>query len=106
MVDSRCQRKSDAVTRVVHTSPLRNLRMSIPPIVRAGLQSGSIMTVADVLTQLGVERCPELDHRRTLRWTLGGLCLHGPYFFKAFQILDKTLGPATSLKVVAQKTAM
>lgn len=80
--------------------------MWIPPALRAGLQSGSIMTVADIMTQFVIEKQPELDYRRTIRWSIGGLILHGPYFFQGFQLLDQRLGPATSLKVVAQKTAL
>jgi hypothetical protein len=78
--------------------------------LRAGLQSGSIMSVADVATQLAVEGKTltegSYDWKRTLRWTLAGLTLHGPYFFVGFSIVDKRLGAATTWKVVAQKTAV
>ena len=76
--------------------------------LRAGVQSGSIMTVADIFTQWLVENKSfpeEYDAERTMRWTLAGLTLHGPYFFVGFSFLDKKFGAATSLKIVAQKTA-
>lgn len=76
---------------------------------KAGLQSGSIMTLADVATQWLVEKKEfqeEYDVKRTLRWSLAGLALHGPYFFVGFRMLDKQIGAATSLKIVAQKTAI
>jgi len=76
---------------------------------RAGLQSGSIMAVADVFTQWLVEAKEfpdEFDAMRTMRWALAGVTLHGPYFFLGFSMVDKRLGAATTLKVVAQKTAI
>ena len=89
---------------------------------RAGLQSASIMTLADVATQLLVEKrsllvpggkadddnavsaAPRYDPVRTLRWTTVGLALHGPYFFLSFGKLDKMFGAATNLWIVAKKT--
>jgi protein Mpv17 len=89
----------------------------LPPMMmkkafQAGLQSSFIMTLADIGTQCAVEGKNFLslegdyDATRTLRWTLAGLVLHGPYFLVGFSIVDKRLGAATSLKVVAQKTAI
>mmetsp|Transcript_19375 Transcript_19375/g.41805 ORF Transcript_19375/g.41805 Transcript_19375/m.41805 type:complete len:291 (+) Transcript_19375:124-996(+) len=95
------------------------------PTARAGLQSASVMTVADIVTQLLVEKrtlfgggtdeeiktddsqssVAEYDPVRTLRWAIVGLTLHGPYFFNAFARLDRIFGAATSLLVVAKKTA-
>lgn len=78
------------------------------PILHAGLQSGTIMSMADALTQTIVEggiAADTYDARRTLRWSICGLLLHGPYFFSGFSIIDKLFGPATSWKVVATKTA-
>lgn len=77
--------------------------------MKAGLQSGSIMSVADVTTQWLVEGknfSGGYDAKRTMRWALAGLTLHGPYFFLGFSAVDKRIGPATSIKVVAQKTAI
>jgi Mpv17 / PMP22 family len=79
--------------------------------LQAGIQSGTIMSVADVTTQWLVEvrdfsEGGAYDIHRTLRWTVAGLTLHGPYFFLGFSYVDKVVGPATSLKVVAQKTAL
>jgi len=67
------------------------------------------MSVADVVTQWLVElkEFPaEYDANRTLRWTMAGLFLHGPYFYLGFQSIDNRIGVATSLKIVAQKTAI
>lgn len=77
------------------------------------------MSVADVCTQLGMEgRSLSLndenfntadkayDPSRTLRWAIAGVTLHGPYFLAGFARIDATLGPATSMGVVAKKTAV
>jgi protein Mpv17 len=68
------------------------------------------MSVADVATQLLIEGKSEdeYDPKRTLRWTLAGLVLHGPYFFAGFSVVDKYFGTAAapSLAVVAKKTAV
>jgi protein Mpv17 len=77
--------------------------------LRAGVQSGSIMSVADVATQLFVEGkslSNDYDLTRTLRWTVAGLTLHGPYFFVGFSMVDKRFGAVTTLKAVAKKTAV
>ena len=85
--------------------------------VRAGLQSGCIMTVADIMTQLVVEKrslqdgdsdsegVARYDPVRTLRWTTIGLALHGPYFRYCFSRLDQMF-KTQSLLVVAKKTAL
>jgi hypothetical protein len=77
-------------------------------MLRAGLQSGTIMFVADALTQTIVEgksSAESNDITRSLRWGICGLVLHGPYFYSGFSVLDKQFGPATTWKVVAMKTA-
>lgn len=82
---------------------------------RAGLQSSSIMLIADVITQLLLEKrvlfkkdddtnLTKYDPIRTLRWTTVGLTLHGPYFRYCFGHLDRVFGPAKSALVVAKKT--
>ena len=97
--------------------------MVLPPVLKAGMQSGSIMTVADILAQTCIEgrsfssvtgagsskgndvdngksaslspsTCgalnpPEYNPMRTLQWSVAGLCIHGPYFLKAFGAIDK-----------------
>ena len=89
----------------------------LPKFVKAGLQSGSIMAVADLCTQFGLEhqhkqghddrtRTRTWDQRRTARWATAGLFLHGPYFFHAFSRVDRYLGAATSFSVVLKKTAI
>jgi hypothetical protein len=107
----------------------------LPAIIKAGFQSASIMSLADLTTQIVVEdraiifplpsantdksesaqtdssisnSSPLLyyDPKRTLRWTTIGLTLHGPYFFTAFRQLDRLFGASTSLKVATTKTVV
>jgi len=72
---------------------------------RAGLQSGTIMATADAFTQTAIEGSSSIDLHRTGRWAVAGLAIHGPYFFLGFRRVDQYFGAATSLKVVAYKTA-
>jgi protein Mpv17 len=74
-------------------------------LARAGFQSGTIMATADVFTQTVIEHRPTVDLWRTGRWTMAGWTLHGPYFYLGFRHLDRYFGAATSLKIVAYKTA-
>lgn len=71
-------------------------------MLKAGLTSGGIMTVADVIAQ-GIERqllgsTPEnprdYDPYRTARFTAVGLTLHGPYFQRGFAMVDRRFGPS------------
>jgi hypothetical protein len=92
----------------------------IPRLAKAGMQSGSIMCVADFVTQIVVEgraldpqqheegatTTKSYDAHRTARWALAGLTIHGPYFFWGFSRVDGYFGAATSLRVVAYKTAV
>ena len=94
--------------------------LTLKSLMRAGAQSASIMTVADIATQMVIEgrtlrssapvtaNAPRhlYDPSHTLWWTLAGVSLHGPYFFAMFSRLDAYLGPATSFKVVVKKTAL
>ena len=93
-------------------------------VAKAGIQSASIMTIADIGTQLVVENRSFITHEekgickdthqascvtatssssssidydpiRTLRWTIVGLTLHGPYFFLAFGKLDRLFSTPT-----------
>jgi protein Mpv17 len=68
------------------------------------------MCFADIGTQLGIEgkqfNDSSYDAYRTLRWTVAGTTLHGPYFFVGFSKLDKYFGAATSISIVAKKTAV
>lgn len=72
-------------------------------LVKAGIQSGTIMGFADCLTQLTVDK--NWDIRRTLRWSLVGATLHGPYFATGFTRLDAIYGATKSMAEVAKKTA-
>ena len=73
-------------------------------LLRAGLTSGAIHVMADTLAQLVESRgsMEEHDYRRTLTFGIVGATLHGPYFQRAFAMLDKRL-PATA---VLKKTAI
>ena len=78
-------------------------------ILKAGLQSGTIMAVADTATQFLIEGTAQrqYDPARTLRWGIAGLTCHGPYFFVGFSFVDKYFGgaaAATSFSTVAKKT--
>ena len=76
-------------------------------ILRAGLQSGTIMATADVATQFIIEDKSRrsYDPARTVRWALAGLTCHGPYFFVGFSIIDGYFRTApVSLATVAKKT--
>lgn len=101
------------------SAPHTMLNLFKSAAVRAGMQSASIMTVADIMTQLVVEKkslvgkkaedeaTSRYDPVRTLRWATVGLTLHGPYFRYCFARLDQMFaGTAQSLLVVAKKTAL
>ena len=85
----------------------------------AGVQSASIMTLADMMTQLIVEQKALKRHGnqhgkdkeyydalRTLRWSTIGLTLHGPYFFFSFRKLDGMFGAVANFTTVVKKTAI
>jgi len=71
------------------------------------------MTAGDMTVQLVIEKKnlvldgsrDSWDTTRTLRWSLAGLALHGPYFFYTFAKVDKYFGTVTSLSNVLRKTA-
>lgn len=73
-------------------------------MLRAGIQSGSIMAAADTVTQLQIEHRSTWDARRTTRWATAGLFLHGPYFCAGFVQIDRYFGMATSFSNVIKKT--
>ena len=73
-------------------------------LLRAGLQSGTIMATADVGTQYLVEERHAYDPARTVRWAVCGLTCHGPYFFVGFSALDRYFTGAVTLSTVAKKT--
>lgn len=81
--------------------------MNANKLVRAGLQSGTIMTLADVATQFIMEEKSRrsYDPARSVRWALCGLTCHGPYFFVGFSLIDGYFRAApSSLATVAKKT--
>ena len=72
--------------------------------VRAGVTSGFIHIVADTLAQT-VESKGDLaahyDPKRTLTFGVVGATLHGPYFQRAFAVLDKRFAADAVLKKTA-----
>jgi len=87
------------------------------PALKAGLQSGTILTLADVFTQCGIEGARlRLSHGaetpsekiwdpyRSLRWASVGACLHGPWFWWSFGRIEAFWGPSRSLGMVLKKT--
>jgi hypothetical protein len=99
--------------------------MQIAKLVRAGVQSASIMTLADMTTQVVLEgrswpgttttqptdksstaTSDAYEPSRTLRWATVGLFLHGPYFFAAMGRLDRWAGPAVTWATVVKKTTV
>ena len=86
--------------------------MKLRHLLQAGAQSGTIMAVSDIGTQVWEKSSSsstwtlsDLDAARTLRWTVAGIVLHGPYFATGFSFLDRQFGVATSLRTVVTKTA-
>ena len=90
--------------------------MKLRPLLQAGAQSGTIMAVSDIGTQVWEKsssspstttswKLNELDAARTVRWTVAGVILHGPYFATGFSLLDRQFGVATPLRTVVTKTA-
>ena len=93
----------------------------------AGLQSGTILTIADIATQLGIDgrklkqqgefssastgtakprESETYDPCRTLRWTGAGLLIHGPYFKFTFAKIDGFFANyPLNLRTVLLKTA-
>ena len=41
-----------------------------------------------------------MDWKRTSRFAILGLTLHGPWFFKGFQFIDRVCGPSKTLVTV------
>lgn len=80
----------------------------LPPLARAGLQSGSIMFVGDATAQvIGCRARGEetrVDPARCARWGCAGLLIHGPYFFAAFSRVDAYFGAAVNVASVLKKT--
>mmetsp|Transcript_4461 Transcript_4461/g.7440 ORF Transcript_4461/g.7440 Transcript_4461/m.7440 type:complete len:188 (+) Transcript_4461:188-751(+) len=79
------------------------------PVMRAGCLSASVFCVSDLMAQ-HVQNRHKLDKsndwKRTARFSLVGLTLHGPFFLWGFGMLDKTMGPGKTLTVALKKTAL
>ena len=81
-------------------------------VLRAGLVSGTIHIVADVIAQ-SIETIvsgeavalESHDVARTQRFAILGATLHGPYFFKGFAMVDKKFGTPKNMATVLKKTA-
>jgi protein Mpv17 len=87
--------------------------MNFTKLFHAGLQSGTIMGVADICTQTlgggGLEQQqqkPSWDAQRTARWASAGLLIHGPYFLYGVSRVDAHFGAGvTTFSAVLKKTA-
>jgi len=99
-------------------------------LLKAGFQSGSIMTCSDLVTQLGIEgRTGEVgelaaskgisstgssatteryDPIRSVRWFSAGLCVHGPYVHLFYGWVDRLRWSpvSTASSILAKKTAV
>ena len=80
-------------------------------LVKAGVTSGLIHVVADILAQAVETRGQSLTNpaeahnaERTKRFAFVGLTLHGPYFQRGFALVDQRFGTPTSMRVVMKKT--
>lgn len=86
------------------------IKITANKLLRAGLQSGTIMAAADATTQFWIEGKTQgsYDPTRTVRWAICGLVCHGPYFLVGFSMIDRTIvgkaGATPSLATVAKKT--
>lgn len=87
------------------------------PAVKAGIQSGTILTLADIFTQCGIEgakfQLPNdsetkvektWDWQRSLRWLSVGAFMHGPWFWWSFGKIEQFWGPSKSIGMVLTKT--
>lgn len=73
-------------------------------LLRAGLTSGAIMSIADCLAQAletkgfqtarPGESSSDYDWGRTARFAVVGFTLHGPYFQRGFSKVDAVFGPS------------
>ncbi|EFJ47454.1 hypothetical protein VOLCADRAFT_92190 [Volvox carteri f. nagariensis] len=84
----------------------------VAPVVRAGVTSCIVMQAGDILCQ-SIQRRNKSgaldwgahDWKRTARFGLIGLTLHGPFFLWGFRMIDERFGPAKTLLTAAKKTA-
>ena len=82
--------------------------MSLHLTLKAGVTSGIIHVVADIVAQAVETRGQSLTNpaeahnaERTKRFALVGLTLHGPFFQRGFALVDKRFGAPTSMRVVS-----
>ena len=73
----------------------------MPPVttlIRAGVTSGSIMALSDVLAQAIASgfSSAALEPLRTLRYLLLGLTADGPFWESAFGLVERLFGPSAS----------
>jgi len=80
-------------------------RAMLTPLLKAGMQSGTVMGSADAFVQNCIEEHEVYDPYRSLRWGCAGLLIHGPYFKLGMGKVDAFFGPATNFAQAAKKTA-
>ena len=78
-------------------------RAMLTPLLKAGMQSGTVMGSADAFVQNCIENQQEYDPYRTLRWGGAGLLIHGPYFKLGMGKVDAFFGPATNFAQAAKR---
>jgi protein Mpv17 len=87
------------------------------PILKASLTSGSVFILGDITNQLIQKHGDSEVHKKSLVHTVGelnwnqtmqfgfiGFTLHGPYFRKGLQYLDKWFGTTADIKAVLLKS--
>ena len=103
---------ADFVTQItVEGRRIRHLQQSSPSTARAKMLTATATTRRSDDNDNSNNHHPtrqaavlEYDPYRTARWSVAGLCLHGPYFYVGFGKLDRFLGLVPSWKVAIQKT--
>lgn len=70
-------------------------------IKKAAATSFILFTVGDITAQF-IEN-NKFDKIRTAKFALIGSLIHGPWFFTAFRLLDKRLGPSVDIKSSIKK---
>jgi hypothetical protein len=78
------------------------------PALRAGLTSATIMAAGDVVCQKLQKRtlAGPVDWKRTGRFAVVGLCVHGPFFLYGFKWLDTVIKGERSIKTALTKTVL
>ncbi|KAG1666162.1 hypothetical protein FOA52_011574 [Chlamydomonas sp. UWO 241] len=87
---------------------IQSMGARLPPGVRAGLLSATVMSAGDVACQKLQKRSlvAPVDWKRTGRFAVVGATIHGPFFFYGFRWLDSVVKGAQGVKTALTKTAL